>query len=50
MFYIISFIAGGLFGMVLMCLFQINRFESEREYRMEQSGARECKGGFDASA
>ena len=50
MFCIISFIAGGLFGVVFMCLFQINRYETEREYRTEQSGAENGKGEYDASA
>lgn len=49
MFYVISFMVGGLFGVVLMCLFQVNRYESEREYRMEQS-KEDCKGEPDVSA
>lgn len=48
MLYVISFMAGGLFGVGFMCLIQINRYESEREYLMEQS-KEDCKGEFDAS-
>ena len=31
--YVASFIAGGMFGVVIMCLFQINRNEQENNMR-----------------
>lgn len=35
MLYILAFIAGAFFGVVFMCLFQINRPEAEKENRRE---------------
>ena len=47
MLYIISFLAGGFFGMVFMCFVQVSRRrEIECEYRMEQPEAESGKGGF----
>lgn len=32
MWYILTFIVGGVFGVCFMCLFQINRLYSQTEY------------------
>lgn len=32
---IVSFIAGGIFGFCVMCVLQINRAETDAEYRRE---------------
>ena len=50
MLYIFTFMAGGLFGVVTMCLFQINRHESEMEYRRDQTGEGNSEGGSRESA
>lgn len=50
MLYIFTFMVGGLFGVVTMCLFQINRHESEIEYRREQSDTGHSEGGSHESA
>lgn len=49
MLYVISFMVGGLFGVGVMCLFQVNRYESEREYQMELLKEVDSKGESDAS-
>lgn len=50
MLYIFTFMVGGLFGVVTMCLFQINRHELEMEYRRDQTGEGNSEGGSRESA
>lgn len=50
MLYIFTFMVGGLCGVVTMCLFQINRHESEIENRREQVGEENSEGGSHESA
>lgn len=44
MAYYITFIVGACFGVVFMCLFQINRKDNEAEYKLS---ANKQEGGFD---
>ena len=44
---IIIFAVGACFGIVFMCLFQINRAESEAEYRLLENERKKQEGGFD---
>lgn len=43
MWYIVTFIAGAMFGTCFMCLFQINRYQSQEEYRPDT----DSRGSFD---
>ncbi len=48
MWYILTFMAGGMFGVFFMCLFQINRQYSHTEYGStpaKQKGGSDEKGG-----
>lgn len=44
MLYLLAFLAGGFFGIVLMCLIQINAPNSDFEYRMEQDDSKNKEG------
>jgi len=48
MWYILTFMAGGMFGVFIMCLFQINREYSQTEYSStptQQKGESDEKDG-----
>lgn len=43
----ITFLIGGAFGCVFMCLFQINWHEAQEEYRITDKESGNQEGGFD---
>lgn len=47
---IIIFVFGVCFGIVFMCLFQINRKESAAEYRLPEEDQKKQEGGLDEQA
>lgn len=50
MIYYIIFATGVCFGIVFMCLFQINRNDSAAEYKLLEKERMKQEGGFDEQA
>ena len=44
---IIIFAVGACFGIVFMCIFQINRLDSAAEYKQLERERKKQEGGFD---